>query len=160
MANIAGGYTESGFTLTPANNQAAVFDAAYPAASFPGDPTSWLGFAGGNTVTMTGPAPFNLDSLLIGPSSIGSGTTDFTIFADVFGGGTMTATFTGLTTATLETLNWTNLQDVQFSDTTDSAVDNITLNTPEPGTLLLLGAGLSALIFGMRRRQNTLTFEE
>ncbi len=145
-------YTESGFTLTPSNAESAVFDAAD--AGFPGDPTSFFGFAAGNTITLTGPAPFDLNSLLVGPSSIGTGTTDFTVFADIFGGGTESTTFTGLTTATLETLNWTNLADVQFSVDTDSAVDDITLNAtaPEPGTLVLLGAGLSALLFFRGRR--------
>jgi PEP-CTERM motif-containing protein len=151
-------YTEAGFTLTPSNALAAVFDAADPNASFPGDPTSWFGFAAGNIITMTGPAPFSLNSLLIGASSLGSGNTDFTVFADIFGGGTMTKTFTGLTAATLETLNWTNLRDVEFSGTTDSALDNITLNvaaTPEPGTLLMLGAALSALMIFRHRRWST-----
>ena len=143
-------YSEAGFTFTPFNSASAVFDAT-AASDFPGDSTSWFGFAPGNLITMTGPIPFNLMSLLIGPSTIGSGNIDATITGNVFGGGTLSATFSGLTTATLETLNWTNLTDVTFSVTSDAGIDDIsTAAVPEPSTLLLLGAGLGAL--AVRRR--------
>ncbi len=144
-------YTEAGFTLTPVNSNAAVFDPADSAASFPGDSTAWLGFAGGNSITITGPAPFDLTSLDVGPSTIGSGTTDITISADIFGGGVETATLIGLTTDSTENLNWTGLQDVVITSSTDSGLDNINASpsAPEPGTMLLLAAGLGAV--GIRR---------
>jgi hypothetical protein len=67
LVNVSPGspYTESGFTLTPSSSESAVFDAEGNA--LPGDPTSWFGFAAGNTITLTGPAPFDLNSLLVGP---------------------------------------------------------------------------------------------
>ena len=144
-------YTESGFTLTPSGSASAVFDAAYTLSSFPGDNTSWFGFATGNTIAMTGPAKFSLTSLVIGPSTIGSGVVSGTVTADVFGGGTLSRTFTGLSLATLETLNWSNLIDVKFTATSDAGLDNIVVNAvPEPGTLLLFGVSLGTL--ALRRR--------
>jgi hypothetical protein len=140
-------YKEDGFTFTPSNSSSAVFDAG-DLSKFPGDTTSWFGFADGNLITMTGPAPFNLNSLLIGPSTIGIGTINETITADVFGGGTLSATFSGLTTATLETLNWKNLTDVKFSVTSDAGMDNLSVSAgsiPEPGSLLLLGTVCAVL---------------
>ena len=160
LLNLSPGapYTEAGFTFTPANEQAAIFDAAYPGASFPGDSTSWLGFTAGNTITITGPSAFDLIMLDLGPSTLGSGTTDISIFADIFGGGTETTTFSGLTTDTTESMNWTGLQDVQITGDTDSAIDNVIVNpssgTPEPGTMLLLAAGLGAVGFVRRRSSN------
>lgn len=150
-------YSEAGFTLTPTNSDSAVFDAADPNAAFPGDSTSWFGFAAGNTITMTGPAPFNLLGFDVGPISFGSGTTDVTVTADLFGGGTESTIFSGLTTDTTETLNWTGLQDVQFSADTDTGLDNINVqapSTPEPGTVLLFGAGLGALSLVRRRSRS------
>jgi len=81
-------YTEQGFTLTPLNANSAVFDSA-AVAKFPGDNTDWFGFAPGNTITLTGPIPFSLDSVLIGPSTIGIGIVNFTITGNVVGGGVL-----------------------------------------------------------------------
>jgi hypothetical protein len=154
LTNVSPGfpYTEAGFTLTPTDFNSAVFDAAYGGATFPGDTTSWFGFSADNLITMTGPSSFNLASLDIGPSSLGSGNINATITADLFGGGTLSATFTGLTTDTTETLNWTGLTDVTISVTSDAGLDNIStdiVNGPEPGTLLMLAIGLATL--GARR---------
>ncbi|MDQ2946260.1 MAG: PEP-CTERM sorting domain-containing protein [Acidobacteriota bacterium] len=55
--------------------------------------------------------------------------------------------FTNISTTTTEILNWTNLQSVTFSATTDSGIDNLNVVTvPEPSTWALLGLGLLALI--------------
>jgi hypothetical protein len=54
--NPSAPYSESGFTLTPSKAESAVFDAAV--GGFPGDTTSWFGFAGFNTITL--PAQANL----------------------------------------------------------------------------------------------------
>jgi len=144
-------YSEAGFTFMPDNADSAIFDAA-EGAGFPGDPTSWFGFAAGNTITVTGEGPFELDSILVGPSTLGSGTTTVTFTGDIFGGGTpLTATFSDLETATLETFEWGGLADFTISATTDSAIDNVTsgTGTPEPASaLLLLG---TAGLLGTRR---------
>jgi hypothetical protein len=151
--NPAAPYTESGFTLTPTNNQSAVFDAGDTAASFPGDPTSWFGFAASNTITLTGLGVFNLNDLLVGASTLGSGNVDVTFLGNLAGGGTVSTTFAGLTGATLETLNWGGLSSVVITSTSDSGLDNIdAVASPEPGTWLLLGAGLSAIAARYRRR--------
>ena len=159
LANISPGgpYTEAGFTLTPTDTNSAVFDAAFTGDRFPGDTTSWFGFAADNTITMTGPSPFNLASVDIGPSSLGSGNINATITADLFGGGTLSTTFTGLTSDTRETLNWTGLTDVRFSVTSDAGLDNISTDiagSPEPGSVFLLGAGLTAVALRRWRSRN------
>jgi hypothetical protein len=147
-------YTEAGFTLTPTDANSAVFDAGDPAAQFPGDSTAYFGFASDNTILLTGPASFNVGSLLVGPLSFSTGIVDVTFVGTIFGGGTVSTTFTGLTTATLETLGWNGLSSLQINSTSDTGLDNIdAAAVPEPGTLLLLGAGLSLIAARYRRRR-------
>ena len=138
-------YTEAGFTLTPTNVQSAVFDSA-ALVDFPGDTTDFFGFAETNLITLSGSAPFFLNSLLIGPNTASSTpTVSMTLLGTLSGGGTLTATFAGLSTATLETLNWANLTSVRFSATNDSGLDDIVINqvpVPEPASLSLLGVGV------------------
>jgi len=143
-------YHEAGFTFTPLNGSAAVFDSA-AATDMPGNPTDFLGFADGNTITLTrdqGP-PFNLVSVLIGRSTIAMGATDITILGHLSGGGTLSMTFPGLNAATTATLNWTGLVDVQFTGTDDSAIDDVNL-VPAPGAAALFGLGWVA---AFRRRR-------
>lgn len=146
-------YSEAGYTITPSNFASAVFDAAYPFASFPGDPTSWLGFAGGNTITLTGTYTFSLDSALMGPSTIGFGVVDFTVTGFLDGGGTVSQTFNGLAAATTELIGFTHLDSVQFTSTSDAGLDDIQLHTPEPASLLLLVAGFAGIAAMLRRRR-------
>jgi hypothetical protein len=152
--NVLTPYTEAGFTFQPLNLNSAVFDSA-AVTDFAGDTTDFFGFGETNQITLSGPAPFILNSLLIGPSTLSSTpTVSMTLLGTLFGGGTLTATFAGLSTATLATLNWANLASVRFSATDDSALDNIVINqVPEPASLWLLGvAGLSAGARRFRRR--------
>jgi hypothetical protein len=149
-------FVESGFQLTPTTGESAVFD-----SGLIGDSTSFFGFAAGNTITLTDTsAPtFSLNSLLLGPSTLGSFKVDITLVGHISGGGTESQTFTGLTTATLETLNWTNLTSVVFTATSDSGLDNISLSdsasaAPEPASVTLLGLGLAGLAgYEWRRRK-------
>ena len=69
--NVVAPYTEGGFTLSPSGVQSAVFDSA-AAVDFPGDTTDFFGFAEINLITLTAPAPFILNSLLIGPTTASS----------------------------------------------------------------------------------------
>jgi PEP-CTERM motif len=148
--NPAAPYTEAGFTLTPTNALSAVFDSAAD-VDFPGNTTDFFGFEESNVITLTGPAPFTLNSLIIGPTTISSTPTiSMTILGNVLGGGTLTGTFAGLSTATSETLNWANLTSVVFRTTNDAGLDDIVINqVPEPASLALLGAAAVAL--GARR---------
>ncbi len=141
-------YTESGFTLTPTNNQAAVFDAG-AATAMPGNTTSWFGFAPGNTIILSdGANNFDLFSLLLGPSSLAGGEIDFTIYGSLANGGTVSDTIKNLTGATTAILNWSNLTNVSFSADNDAGMDNINVNTlPEPLSLGLLGLGLIGMAF-------------
>jgi hypothetical protein len=146
-------YTESGYTLTPVNADSAIFSAT-SGPVFYGRASDWFGFEESNPITLTGPAPFDLDSLWAGPSSIGAGTVTFTVVGNLFGGGTVSATFTDLTTATLLQLDFTNLSSVTFSATDDAGIDDITVNSgiPEPTTMLLLATGLLAISVLRHRR--------
>jgi hypothetical protein len=143
--NPSAPYSEAGFTLTPTNAQSAVFDSA-AVLDFPGDATDFLGFGETNVIRLTGPVPFTLNSVLMGPTTgAAAGSIAMTLVGNLSGGGTLTAMIGGLSTATVATLNWTNLASVDFRATDDSALDNITVNqVPEPASLLLLGAGAIA----------------
>jgi hypothetical protein len=145
--NPAAPFTEGGFTLTPTTAESAVFDSA-ALVDFPGDLTDWFGFQENNLITLTGPAPFSLQSVVLGPNTVATALlTSITMVGNLNGGGTLSATFSGLTTATLETLNWSNLNSVVFRATDDSGIDNITLNAvPEPASLMLFVMGGLGLI--------------
>ncbi|MFL6446778.1 MAG: PEP-CTERM sorting domain-containing protein [Bryobacteraceae bacterium] len=141
-------YREAGFTLTPSNANSAVFGPS-AASTFSGDPTSWFGFAGGNLITLTGPAQFDVASFLAGRSTISTvPTISLTVVGHQFGGGTLSTTFSGLGAATLETLNWTNLSSMTFLSTSDAGLDNLSVapSVPEPATLPLLGMGLVSIL--------------
>jgi uncharacterized membrane protein YuzA (DUF378 family) len=144
-------YTEAGYTITPTDNQSAVFDSAATNTMI-GNFTDWFGFGETNTpmLTLTGPGPFDLVSAMVGPSTIASAIPiSITITGNIFGSGTpLTSTFNNLTSATIATLNWSNLISVDFVATDDAGLDNITV-VPEPSATLLMGLGLAAL--GCRR---------
>ena len=148
--NPAAPYSEAGFTLTPTNAQSAVFDSA-AVVDFPGDSTDFFGFVETNSIRLTGPVPFTLSSVLMGPSTLAlAAAVSITVVGNLSGGGTSTASFAGLSTATLATLNWTDLASVDFRTTDDSALDDIAVTpVPEPATLMLVGAG--AIAAGVRR---------
>lgn len=151
-------YFEDGFTITPTDSQSAVFDAA-AANSMIGNVSDWFGFAASNTPTLTLTAPtgpFSLIDVLIGPSTIGASSIDMTIIGHIFGGGTVSSTFTSLTTATVATLNFSNLASVDFIASSDAGLDNIRLDTaavPEPSSIAMFGVGALGLVFASRKRQ-------
>lgn len=94
-------YNEAGFTLTPAPTTSAIFDSQRLGTVLPGDSTTVFGFSSGNTLTLTGPAPFDLDSAVIGRlvNVAGPETLDVTIVGSLVGGGTNTLTLSNLSNA-------------------------------------------------------------
>jgi hypothetical protein len=155
LVNVSPGtpYTEAGYTITPTNDLSAVFDSAATTTMI-GNITDWFGFAETNkpSLTLAGPGPFDLVSVLVGPSTLAFAIPiSITITGNVFGGGTpLTGTFNNLTSATTATLNWSNLVSADFMATDDAGLDNITV-VPEPSTTLLIGLGLVGLGASRRR---------
>ena len=154
--NPAVPYVESGFRLTPSNSLSAVFDSA-AAVDFPGNSNSdFFGFIQGNIITLTGPSPFQLVSVLLGPSSLAGSPASITLVGNLFGGGSLNTTFANLTTATPALLDWSNLSSVEFRTTADAAIDNVNLNVVavgEPMSLLLLSSGIAGVVARSRRRR-------
>jgi hypothetical protein len=157
-------YTESGFTISVTNPLAAVVDSAAP-ADMAGNLTDFFAFDTSNTATLTFTgATFDLASLLIGPYALASPPPiNMVIVGTLAGGGTLTATFTGLTTATTANLNWVGLQSVRFNNTSAGSpsaggLDDIVVTSsaavPEVESLTLLALGLfSIVVAGTRQRR-------
>ena len=156
-----------GTMITDSNGESAVFSATSGNALI-GDPSAMFGFAGSDTITLakTDGSLFDLVRLLLGPSNFGSGMTDITLTGyGLASTDIVTVTFTGLTTATLETLHWDDLTRLTFTATTDSAFDDVVIRpaarpatlfttltaVPEPASWGIFAAGLLGL--GARRRR-------
>jgi hypothetical protein len=148
-------YTEYGYTLANGDpSLAAIFD---PGSGYGmvGDATASLDWNPITSILLTGPAPFDLYTVDMGLYSQFSGTTDITLAGNIFGGGTESITFSGLSTDTTETVDWTDLESVTFTADNYSGIDNIDVQassvTPEPASLSLLLLGLVAVVMGRQR---------
>jgi hypothetical protein len=140
-------YSEQGFTLTPSNSSSAVFNTANTFPTLPGDNTDWFGFNESNIITLTGPVPFDLESALMGPSTLAVGSVTFTITGQVVGGGLLSVRFNSLTTATSQVIGFRNLVNVAFSATDDAGLDNISLTAvPEPAAFLLVASAAMSFL--------------
>jgi len=157
-------YMESGFTLSytsgdgGANDRAAVFGAS--SVGMIGDSTANLAWntSDGSFVTLTGPGSFDLFSVDLGgyTEAPGNQHTNITLTGYLTAGGSQTITFSNLLSETTENVGWTGLDRVVFTGSYYGAMDNIVTSggsaTPEPGTMLLLGAGAAALAVIRRRK--------
>lgn len=158
LSNVspANPYTEDGFTITPSDSQSAIFDFSN-SNSMIGNDSDWFGFGESNTPSLTlssASGTFDLVDVLLGPSSIGAGVVDMSISGNVFGGGLLTANFSGLTTATTAVLAWTNLVSVSFTSSDDAGIDNINVSASvvsEPAFIGLLGLGLAGIRFARKK---------
>jgi hypothetical protein len=150
-------YTEAGFTISVTNGLAVVVDSAAP-ADMPGNLTDFFAFDTSNTATLTFTGgTFDIGSVLIGPYvPATTPPVNVTIVGTLAGGGTLTATFTGLTTATTANLNWVGLQSVRFNNTGAAGLDDIVVTpattVPEVGSVTLLALGLLNLGIARARR--------
>lgn len=156
-------YTEFGYTFTPLNS-----DSDIQSGVMFGDSTNALAFQGAdgdaprflNTITMTGPAPFDVTTVMIGRFVLAPSiypTTDMTITGGFTNGSSQSITFSGITDAETFSLDWNNLTSLVFSPSVDAAIDNIdvtpasTSNVPEPSSVAFVIAGGMALL-AIRRR--------
>jgi hypothetical protein len=150
--NPSSPYNESGFTIITKNSNSDVFDSAWTGLKMTGDPTDWFGLTANNFFALnltSPPGRFNLDSLLVGPGVLPNAPVppilNVTFGGSQFGGGTLTSTFTGLTTATLVTLNWTDLTSFGIVDFNAAfvGVDDIDVDpVPEPSSICILFSGI------------------
>jgi hypothetical protein len=151
VVNVDGSLGVGEFVLTTENALSAVFDSE-ALSKMIGNTTDWFGFAPSNVITLSaGGQPFVLLSLMIGPSTIGSRMSDITLIGTERDGRTRSALFAQLSTATVVTLNWSNLNSVEFRASDHAGLDNVELAAPvpEPASMLLVAAGL--LSGGARR---------
>ena len=144
--NPSAPYQEAGYTLRPLNVAAAVFGPGYPGPPLPGDDTSIFGFSVGNTVTLTGPAPFDLNTAVIGRlnyATVSTSNATLTIVGNIAGGSTVTVTISNLGAAAEQVIGMTNLQSAFLSATNNNVgIDDISMTAaiPEPACMFLFGA--------------------
>ena len=82
--------------------------------------------------------------MLVGPDNLGNQlNVNVTISGIQFGGGTLSSTFTGLTTAMHVTLNWTDLTSVGILSSSGAGLDDIdVVPVPEPSPICILLSGI------------------
>jgi len=142
--NSTAPYQEAGYTLRPSNIAAAVFGPGYPGPPLPGDETSIFGFSVGNTVTLSGPAPFDLNTALIGRlnyPTISTSNANVTITGNIAGGGTAVVMISNLGDSAQQVIGMRNLRSAFFTGTNNNVgMDNIsvTATIPEPACMFLV----------------------
>jgi hypothetical protein len=116
-----------------------------------------FGFAGGNSVILTGPVPFNLNAALIGRldyPTISTSNANLIITGNIASGGTVTVVISNLGDAAEQIIGMTNLRTALFTATNiNVGMDDIsvTATVPEPGSVFLLGAAFLSIIKLTRR---------
>lgn len=142
-------YTEGDFMITSPFPNNGIFSVAHPVnvSGFTSDFLAWNNLDAPPQISLANVFgdPFSVSSLEIGYSDTnpGAGSTNLTIVGNLVGGGTVSQTFTGVTSATLVNLTgFANLTSVDFfSSVGDTAIDNITVSAiPEPSSIAILSA--------------------
>ena len=155
---VGNNYIEEGFNFF---NPGATTDAAIIGQPFQNttgsDYYTWNSPTGNNPVTLTSllGSTFDLFSLDVGTKDNTLGSFDITGFFS--GGGSVVHNVIDASAFTGISLNWINLDRVEFSYVSGNfgAIDNLVIDSasvPEPATILLLGLGLAGLGFSRRTK--------
>jgi hypothetical protein len=158
-------YTESGFSLaTPGPGGFVTWCSGNP--SYAGN-NLWISDGGTNALlTQNGGGPFSIQSIDLAHLESGTfGPQSFTFTGNLFGGGTVSQTFTIGAQSGSPTFSefvfgpgWTNLSSVTFASQNSTyyqfsdVVLGAPIGAPEPATMTLLATGLVGL-FGVARRR-------
>ena len=155
-SDATSGYLEAGFKV--AGSSLTIVDSG-GAPDMVGNDSDYAMFdphAKGITLTAVSGASFQLSDLMIGPSThpLPVFPVTFTLQGTQVGGGMLSASFSGLTTSTLATLNWQNLSSVKILASSNSimvGMDNINATiVPEPAGAVL---ALSMVFAAIRHRR-------
>lgn len=138
-------YTESGFTVDATNEDNGIFSAALnPEYGFTSNFFAYNSPSTEATITEEFGASFSLSSIELGSFEFDPAEITLTgYFSDL---STDTLVFSNITTATVKTINWTDLTSVVITGDINIGFDNIVLNqVPEPSAFALF-AGLLILV--------------
>jgi hypothetical protein len=98
---------------------------------------------------------FNLTSMDIGIGEFASASsTNITLVGILAAGGTLSATFNGVTAVQNIVLNWNDITKVTITGSVDPGFDNIVVSAvPEPSSSFLLGLGVMSMLAHRKRRK-------
>lgn len=158
--------TQNGFTFSSSLGDAEYHNAIFhPLVGVNTNGTAVLGwcaaFCGGaKTITITGPGVFSLAAFDIAALVAGTGSGTLTVTGYLAGGGSIARSVSyGDDWITTGLTGFDNLSRLELfsADVVDVAIDNliVTNAVPEPGSIMLTGIGLAALMASTRRREAT-----
>lgn len=156
--------SQDGFTFSSSLGDAEYHNAIFhPLAGVNTNGTAVLGwcaaFCGGaKTITITGTSLFSLAAFDVAALVAGTGSGTLTVTGYQAGGASIVQSVSyGDDWITAGFSGFSNLSRLEIlsAGTVDVAMDNLVVTNavPEPGSLMLTGIGLAALMAGMRRRR-------